>query len=415
MEYDDGERDLGNFEEGTHRFTPPPGRRIVAVYLGSRAFDILSDRYPVTAEANVLSFRYFPNHVGRADFRDLPVAVEADALTFTWRGTAMRYVRQSEAELAAEDPAELADSELGIDRGEAMVETAGDLSDAPAPPALLGPPEPVSRAVGDWTLRDPRCQLTRTDPRASEISIETSYSFAPEIHYQVFAGNVGWPIATTDQPYTIEIAFDGAAGPRHSVEVPGSFYQGMVSFTLDADLRARFRGHRSLEIFRDGRAVGGIDLGDMDAALAALEACANGELDYFARQEAIFEVANAAQDMDYVDAAVATNAVVRRAGGTAGRGLWVGPIHLCRELVRTVTLDPPLGAGHGVSIAMAPSLAPAFERETGRLIDQPIPISIDGRVVAQPIVRERISAAIAIDTQSRQEAEAIRDAAQRPC
>jgi hypothetical protein len=327
----------------------------------------------------------------------------------------LRYSRESDqSEPPADQLPEPAPDDVGVDMGEPLAEASTAMPDDPDP-LRLGPPEPVSRAVGDWTLRDPRCQLTRTDARGSAIWIETSYSFAPEIHYQMFAGNEGWPIAVTDQPYAIEAGFDGAPGARHSVAVPGSFYPGFVSFTLDADLRARFRGRRSFEIYRDEQAIGSVDLGGIDAALAALDACANAELDYHARQEAIFEVANAAQDMDSLDSAVATNDAILRSVGTAGQGLWIGPIHLCRELVRAITLDEPLGGGHGVSIAIAPSLGPAFERETAPLVDRPIPISIDGSVVAQPIVRERISTAITVGTATEREAAAIRDAAQRPC
>jgi len=94
-EYADGSRSRADFQEGEHRFAAEPGRAIVAVRLVSSAFDLVSDRYPVSpAAGNVLSFRFIPNQIGRVDFRDLPVRVERGALSFTWRGTDLRYARQ---------------------------------------------------------------------------------------------------------------------------------------------------------------------------------------------------------------------------------------------------------------------------------------------------------------------------------
>lgn len=232
VEYDNGERDQHYLEDGAHRFTAKPGRRIVAVQLGSRAFDFLSERFPVTQEANVMRFRFFPNDIGRADFRDLPVSVERDALTLKWRSQTLRYVRE--------------------------------------------------RDEGG---------------------------------------------ATDEQP-----------------EAPGN--------ALENDNP-------------------GADVADQ-------------------RHEA--EVAAA-----------------------TGPGLWIGPIRLCRERVKTISIDEPLGGGHAVSIGFESSLRPDFERESGRLVGSPMPISIDGRIVARPILRERISTAITVGIESEQDAAAIRDAAERPC
>jgi hypothetical protein len=96
IEFDDGVRRQAHLQGGAHRFPAEPGRTIVALYLGSIAFDFISGPYPVTAEDNVMHFHFFPNHIGRADFRHLLVDVEADVLTFTWRGRVLRYLRQND-------------------------------------------------------------------------------------------------------------------------------------------------------------------------------------------------------------------------------------------------------------------------------------------------------------------------------
>jgi hypothetical protein len=235
VEYEDGGRETHYLEEGAHRFAEKPGRRIVAVQLGSRAFDFISKRFAVDTDANVMRFRFFPNDLGRADFRDLAVSVEPDALSFTWRGETLRYVRESDEGLPMDEQAE-------------------------TPADAAGAEEPKDGAEGDVVGR----------------------------------------------PDQLEVV---ASGP----------------------------------------------------------------------------------------------------------GLWIGPIRLCRDRVKTVSVDEPLGGGHAVTIAVPLSLAPDFERESGRLIGGPVPVSIDGRVVARPIVRERISTAITFGTESEQDAVAIREAAVRAC
>ncbi|HEY5722572.1 MAG TPA: hypothetical protein VIT45_09650 [Allosphingosinicella sp.] len=94
-EHADGSRSRADFEEGEHLFPAVRGRPIVAIRLLSGPFDLVSDRYPVSpAAGNVMTFRFIPNQLGRVDFRDLPVRVEPGALSFTWRGTDLRYARE---------------------------------------------------------------------------------------------------------------------------------------------------------------------------------------------------------------------------------------------------------------------------------------------------------------------------------
>ena len=108
-EYADGSRRIADFEQGEHRFPGGKGPRIVAVRVVSEAFDLASERFPVSPEmGNVLTFRFIPNQLGRVDFRDLPVRVEPGALSFTWRGTDLRYVRE-EPEPAEPDQADQPD------------------------------------------------------------------------------------------------------------------------------------------------------------------------------------------------------------------------------------------------------------------------------------------------------------------
>jgi hypothetical protein len=94
-EYSDGRREQAYFEEGGHRFRTGKGRRILAVRLGSPPFDLVSDRYPVTAAGNVLAFRFLPNGLGQESFAGSRVEVEPNALILNLRGDHLRYERMT--------------------------------------------------------------------------------------------------------------------------------------------------------------------------------------------------------------------------------------------------------------------------------------------------------------------------------
>jgi hypothetical protein len=102
VEYADGERVAHNFSELEYRTTAEDSPRpVAAVQVGSGAFDLISERVPVNPqEANVFTFRFIPNDLGRVEFRNQRVAVESGAVTalsLDWRGTPLRYTRESSA------------------------------------------------------------------------------------------------------------------------------------------------------------------------------------------------------------------------------------------------------------------------------------------------------------------------------
>ena len=99
VEYADGEQVAHHFSELEYRATPEDSPRpIAAIRVGSAVFDLLSERVPVNAgEANVFTFRFIPNDLGRVEFRDQRVAIENGALSFVWRDMPLRYTRESSA------------------------------------------------------------------------------------------------------------------------------------------------------------------------------------------------------------------------------------------------------------------------------------------------------------------------------
>ena len=77
VEYADGERVAHNFSELECRTAEDSPRPVAAVQVGSGAFDLISERVPVNPqEANVFTFRFIPNDLGRVEFRNQRVAVE---------------------------------------------------------------------------------------------------------------------------------------------------------------------------------------------------------------------------------------------------------------------------------------------------------------------------------------------------
>ena len=105
-EYDAGEPGYAQLDGDAYRFAPSPGRRIVAIRVGSAIFGFWSERYPVPAAANPMHFRFFQGGLGRADFRGARGAIDGDTLTLTVLGSPVRYRREGAAAAApAEAPA----------------------------------------------------------------------------------------------------------------------------------------------------------------------------------------------------------------------------------------------------------------------------------------------------------------------
>ena len=101
-EYDSGEPRYSYIDGDVYRFYPTPGRRIVAIRIGSGSFGFWSERYPVPDGASWMRFRLTAPDLGRADFRGARATVTGDALTLPLMGHPVRYRR-----LSAEETREL--------------------------------------------------------------------------------------------------------------------------------------------------------------------------------------------------------------------------------------------------------------------------------------------------------------------
>ena len=98
-------------------------------------------------------------------------------------------------------------------------------------------------------------------------------------------------------------------------------------------------------------------------------------------------------------------------------GLWAGALHLCRDTVAETRLagDPSSGEP-SLGITLHPGARETLERETAARVGSELPVTLDGRVLISPVVREPLTGGmIQITGPSRKELKAVRRAARKRC
>jgi preprotein translocase subunit SecD len=105
------------------------------------------------------------------------------------------------------------------------------------------------------------------------------------------------------------------------------------------------------------------------------------------------------------------------AGGEApGRGLRIGAIQLCRDAIASAVGAADSAGNPIVDLILRPQWRALLERETGRLVGKRMPVRLDGRLVAEPYVREPITGGVVrLAGLSRRDAAAVEAAARRRC
>jgi preprotein translocase subunit SecD len=98
------------------------------------------------------------------------------------------------------------------------------------------------------------------------------------------------------------------------------------------------------------------------------------------------------------------------------KGLWIGDFALCRDLVLEARTGVGLGGGARVTFSFAPDVQPRLAEETARLVDRPLAVRIDGRLVVAPYVNEEIGGLqLELQLNRMRDARRIARAARRPC
>jgi hypothetical protein len=72
-------------------------------------------------------------------------------------------------------------------------------------------------------------------------------------------------------------------------------------------------------------------------------------------------------------------------------GAWAGPLHLCRDNVESATLLSDAVTEKAVlSVKLVPPLRASLSKVTEQSVGRPLPIRLDGAIIANPIVYDRI-------------------------
>lgn len=102
---------------------------------------------------------------------------------------------------------------------------------------------------------------------------------------------------------------------------------------------------------------------------------------------------NVAEALNEADAAVAEAVGLIDQHSTPLRhGSWIGPLHLCRESVARASMTQDALTGQvAVSITLRDDAASLLADITATRIDMPLPHRIDGKVVGQPMINERLT------------------------
>ena len=102
--------------------------------------------------------------------------------------------------------------------------------------------------------------------------------------------------------------------------------------------------------------------------------------------------------------------------GAASRGLWFGPLHLCRDTVDNANLSEDEAGMPVLRIGLKPDLKDRLRLETEARVGRPLPALLDGRTISEPVVLEPITGGeISLSGVSRRVAEAMRAAALAEC
>jgi hypothetical protein len=122
--------------------------------------------------------------------------------------------------------------------------------------------------------------------------------------------------------------------------------------------------------------------------------------------------------------ALAIGSLAPIAPGAAGaqppdeaRGLWIGPIHACRDTAES-RLDDSKDQSPFASliVTLRPQWRAQLQRETERLVGSAMPVRLDGKVISAPIVLEPLTGGVlSLAGASEAETEAIQAAIRQPC
>lgn len=239
-EHADGENRLHRFDNLAFRSEAAPA--VTAVRLGSESFGLLSERFPVDpGEANVLTFRFIPNDLGRADFRGERATLSDGLITLNWNGMPVRYRRQGSAAgetLPPLPPSPRARADAApVPVAVTLFESPAELRARAGAALITIPGEEMMIASGPIDLRlgygESQLDLGRADAGPEPLLVTTGSGEGGE----AFVGGVRFNAA----PATLAEALGRAEALQAALEragfraMPGADALDRPPFTIDGD------------------------------------------------------------------------------------------------------------------------------------------------------------------------------------
>ena len=131
-----------------------------------------------------------------------------------------------------------------------------------------------------WTTGEMGCAAMLDGPGPDGVGPITALvesGMRDEPYLALSAWSEAWPLSR-DEQYALDIGLDGAPPELHVAEA-GSHQDGTISFELEPELRARLRGVRSLDLYRDGQRFASVPAVGLAEALDGIDGCAFADAD----------------------------------------------------------------------------------------------------------------------------------------
>jgi hypothetical protein len=97
------------------------------------------------------------------------------------------------------------------------------------------------------------------------------------------------------------------------------------------------------------------------------------------------------------------------------RGLWIGPVRLCRDTIESASSVRDVDGSAALLVTLKPAAQEEFARWTAGRVGATLPIRLDGRTLSEPVINEPILGGRAQISGLSGDVEAAARAAKGPC
>lgn len=97
------------------------------------------------------------------------------------------------------------------------------------------------------------------------------------------------------------------------------------------------------------------------------------------------------------------------------RGLWIGPVHVCRNSIETASAIRDPDGSRALLVTLEPAAGQLLARATAGRVGRKLPIRLDGRTLSEPVINEPILGGRAQVSGLAEDVDAAARAAREPC